>query len=808
MLVSEGRYTLRSDFDAVELTGEAATEFAQKVLTELTEPLGLDAIRAKVPGYSPDSVTRQLEALVGLGLVIELSDVDDARPPPFAAFLTTIGRNTDETAGRLARATVAVFGLEAHGAHLARMMAQVGIGTIRLVDPFRFESGHLALTPVSDPLSVGLRRQAAVARLLVSSGARLESVDEELDADAVRALVTGCDLVFGCWDQAYGIASHWLNRAALATGVPALFGELRATSTLAGPLYLPHRSACWMCYRMRAVACAPDFEQAIAFEEHIDRVRRPSLVTRPLLPFLPELLASSMAIEALRLLLGLHPPVLVDSIAEYDAMSSATEMQPVLAVPDCPVCSKKKSRAQPALDELIDGAPSPVDLTRLVHRLVGARTGIVSQLGAVPRDLSEVPIPMVWRAKVANHRFISKHDDERATCSGKGMTRSQAWVSCLGEAVERYSGACWRADEMRVARRGDLEGRTLDPRELVLYADEQYAHLPYTRYHDDAELAWLRARSLVHGDEVWVPAIAAVMDYPVQTPDEYICPITSNGLAAGPTPHHAVFAALTEVLERDAMLVSWLNCLPGRPHDARQHPDESVRRLAGLYRRRGVELALVELPTDHPVSVFLAIALQCEGGDGPSSAVGLGADLDPVESARKAALEVGQVRPSIRRRARTVSAARVAELAADPSKVASMEDHALLYADPSTAWAFRFLFDPKGEGPRRDFASLIGEPRGWEPGQGVDAATGLRRLVDHFRSVGQDALYVNLTPPDMASLGLFTARAIVPGFQPIWFGRGERRLGGRRMFEFAFRQGLRPAVAEPRDLNPMPHPIA
>jgi len=226
---------------------------------------------------------------------------------------------------------------------------------------------------------------------------------------------------------------------------------------------------------------------------------------------------------------------------------------------------------------------------------------------------------------------------------------------------------------MRLARRGDLEGRALDPRELVLYADEQYAHLPYTRYHDDAELAWVRARPLVHGDEVWVPAIAAVMDYPVQTRDEYICPITSNGLAAGPTPHHAVLAALTEVLERDAMLLSWLNCLPGRPHDALQHPDESVRRLAGLYRRRGVELSLVELPTDHPVSVFIGIALQREGADGPSSAVGLGADLDPVESALKAALEVGQVRPSIRRRARMVSATRVAELAADPSKVASME---------------------------------------------------------------------------------------------------------------------------------------
>lgn len=61
-----------------------------------------------------------------------------------------------------------------------------------------------------------------------------------------------------------------------------------------------------------------------------------------------------------------------------------------------------------------------------------------------------------------------------------------------------------------------------------------------------------------------MPAIAAVMDYPVQTRDEYICPITSNGLAAGPTPHHAVVAALTEVLERrDALELAQL--LAGPP---------------------------------------------------------------------------------------------------------------------------------------------------------------------------------------------------------------------------------------------------
>ena len=199
------------------------------------------------------------------------------------------------------------------------------------------------------------------------------------------------------------------------------------------------------------------------------------------------------------------------------------------------------------------------------------------------------------------------------------------------------------------------------------------------------------------------------------------------------------------------------------------------------------------LPETMPVAVFMGVALQGTGMDGPSAVVGLGADVDPTAAARKASLEVGQVRPAIRRRVRVDGVARVAQLVADPSAVESMEDHALLYTHPSTASALQFLF---------------GEPGEWDMPADVDSATALRRIVDHFRDIDHDVLYADLTPVDMAALGVFTARVIVPDFQPIGFGRGERRLGGHRLYEFAYRQGLRPAVTTPGDLNPMPHPIA
>ncbi len=428
----------------------------------------------------------------------------------------------------------------------------------------------------------------------------------------------------------------------------------------------------------------------------------------------------------------------------------------------------------------------------MAELLVSEHSGIVVHFASASRDATEPPLPLVWRARLANHRFLSKVDASHSSCSGKGMTMNAAWMSCLGEAAERYSGGCWDPGETTFCRRRDLDGRSLHPAELVLYRPEQYAELPYAPYSEETELRWVRGRSLIHGDTVWLPAIAVFMEYQVHSPQEFLVPVTSNGLAAGPTLADAVLSAIYEVVERDAVLITWLNRLPGRRHDAASHPDPDVRQLAKSYRRRGVELALFSVPTDHPIAVFVGIAFQKGGYGGPYATVGTGASLDPSMAARAAALEVGQVRPAFRERCRSHDAARIAELVANPVAVKSLEDHALLYADPAMAFAFDFLEGGKAE---------------WQARVAV-TPTALSAVLDHFRTTGQDVLYVNLTPQDLEPLGLFTVRALLPGFQPIWFGHGERRLGGRRVFEMPFRLGLRDAPADLDSLNPLPHPIA
>ena len=47
--------------------------------------------------------------------------------------------------------------------------------------------------------------------------------------------------------------------------------------------------------------------------------------------------------------------------------------------------------------------------------------------------------------------------------------------------------------EIIFRRRSELDGKSLDPHELVLFAPSQYAELRYSAYSDDSVFGWVGA---------------------------------------------------------------------------------------------------------------------------------------------------------------------------------------------------------------------------------------------------------------------------------------------------------------------------
>jgi ribosomal protein S12 methylthiotransferase accessory factor len=163
---------------------------------------------------------------------------------------------------------------------------------------------------------------------------------------------------------------------------------------------------------------------------------------------------------------------------------------------------------------------------------------------------------------------------------------------------------------------------------------------------------------------------------------------------------------------------------------------------------------------------------------------------------RKAALEVGQVRPALRARLRRPETrARLEELLSNVTLVAELDDHDLLYAHPSQLEHLgRWLDAPEADPPPATATA-------------ADPASTLAAVVDDLAGRGVDVAYVNLTPPDIGEYGISVVRVHATELQPIHFGAHEARLGGTRLFTFgADGKGGRAATAD--ELNLRPHPLA
>lgn len=806
--LNDGSLLCRSDTLAIRIEGAFARVLVQRVLPLLNGQRSFEQLAALLPDLPGDELRGRLDSLVQAQVLVRRAQpqtTDQTNPAlaPLLVMLETIGIERSIALQQLQQLRIMIAGLEAHGAHLAAILADCGVGGLVLVDPFPCQPGNLRLMPLVGLEAVGVAREQALQTALHARGATTEITiggARELTKERIAALATGAHLVAACFDKGFSATNHWINRASLAQGIPALYAELRGHTALIGPGVLPGQSACYMCYRMRSIACEEEFNAAMSYEEFLDRQKRPALHERGVLPMLPPYVGSLLALEILKQSLAVSLPVLANTVLEFNALTLQTTTHPVLQKPDCPVCGEKKkwTRSQPLIDELQCGQATPGDLPAVSDQLVSRRTGIVRNLMLVKQDTSEPARPLVIAAELANHRFLEHEPKEQRMCSGKGLTIDAARISTLGEAVERYSGACWDGSEIVYGRQREIDGPTLDPRDLVLYNADQYPRLPYQPYSGENVLGWTHGRSLVTGKQIFVPALAIYLNYDMRAPNEFLCPITSNGLATGATVADAILAATCEVLERDAFMIAWFNRMPGQRIDPLTHPDADMRELCAAYRRRNVELRIYRVPTDHPCHVFASVALQLDDADAPAVVVGLGADLDAGRAARKAMLEIGQVRPTLRKRMRDPEQRRhMQELVADPHLVKTLDDHDLLYASRKTTGALDFLLKQPIE------------PFDWQASR-CDAAPidKLKRLVAHCRAERWDLIYVNLTPPDMLKLGLHTVRAILPDFQPIHFGWKEPRLAGKRLYDLPRRLGFAARPSTPAQLNDDPHPLA
>jgi ribosomal protein S12 methylthiotransferase accessory factor len=435
--------------------------------------------------------------------------------------------------------------------------------------------------------------------------------------------------------------------------------------------------------------------------------------------------------------------------------------------------------------------PASATLPRL-RSFVSPYTGVIRTLGEILAAPDE-------------HRLISigcELADGRPTIGERleGYTGSEHWLrdiaeaAAIGEALERYSGSYVPGERLVVSSAGELGPAAVDPGRFALFSPAQYAAtgFPFQPFTAETVVSWVEGFSLPEGEPAYLPAQLVYMPWRRGEPDEVrIGYTTSSGLACGATLEEAILTGLLELVERDAVMLTWHNRLSLPLLD--WTGDAELTRLDCRYfASTGLRYSAVDLSVFLDVPTVLGVA---HGAPGQLGALGVGAASAPTISVawRKALAEAF----SVQRWVRDMALEEPERLGRPAAEIRTFNGHTLYYASEERARLAAFLDASPVRRPTSDLASLEGD----DVLELIEAVA--RRLADR----GLSAYAVDITSPDVAEAGLRVVHAVAPELCALDVVEGARFLGGRRMYEAAYEVGLVSHPLTPADLNPDPHPF-
>ncbi|QQX81948.1 TOMM precursor leader peptide-binding protein [Shewanella sp. KX20019] len=806
---------LQSDLGDFQLHGKDISDFVTTVVPLLQGDNTAQEVCEKLPDYSDSSVLSVIALLKQNGLLEEV-EADNRFAPPWAMhqrFMNAWSNKATAENG-LNEKAILVIGLEPWSVKMIDELACSGVAHIHIIDNDVVTADDILCHRAFGQHSLGQLRGEVLKAAIAQQSPWCKVTTQSLTKGSHGidlADELGWDLVVVTLSKE---AKHWLYQISKTLhhhALPALYGSLDGLESWIGPaVNLSHATsaidACWNCLRLRRLGT----EQAPDLAHELDKSANNSQQTsrsRSMLTSMAALTGHQLTMEVIKLLSGYIATDLVGKVNVQNLVTSQGEFHKIIPVPWCKVCGYDHSSAAAHASLIKEqqlqhagmqvGAMSAVaahqieltnplnltntvdDVNQLFEGWVDSKTGIIRQLSGHSPQLPDFPVTA--SASVSN--FTSGHYDPRAAGqvgSGKGLDGVSAHISAIGEAIERYSAARYRLEDCHYASISQLTGNYLDPNDLVLYSKKQYhsAQFPFSRWNKKRKIHWSKGVYLGGQEPVWVPSLVSYFNFSCPY-EEQFSQVSSNGLAAGQDNDDAAIRATYELIERDAMMLTWYGKQPCQrlKLDAVNHGKMRVMLDELSAMDMTLELYLLDVGIHVPTVVCLAF------GDGlrtPAVSVALACHGDIQVAMKKALLEQGHVMPYLCHLMRTG-----AKVPQHVSEVQSLEDHAAYYFKLNKRSAFDFMRQPAKQ------AIDIEE---W----GYPVVKDSVDLNQRLRDAGVEVAIVDVTSPDVALSPFRVARAVGKHMQPIHFGEQFKRVDNPRLKRLLGGESV----------NMDPHPIA
>jgi ribosomal protein S12 methylthiotransferase accessory factor len=363
---------------------------------------------------------------------------------------------------------------------------------------------------------------------------------------------------------------------------------------------------------------------------------------------------------------------------------------------------------------------------------------------------------------------------------------AHARLVAISEAMERYSALVFGHRQLVSASAQELGQDALDLETVPRCSARELRRpgCPLVPADGAADIRWVAATDLTTGRDIFLPAVMVDLGCRRRASERFWLPI-STGCATHVTVEAALVNAICELIERDAIALTWLQKLPLPLLDEKFH-GIPVREMTQWCADRGIDTYLFDATTD--IGVPTVYCVQLADAEYPAAqVVGCATDLDATAAAERALLEAMGMRghlhaePAVPRRYSEYTAA---------------SDGATAMARRSRRSAFAFLFENLAN------RAVSG------PGQVCLAshAERLAYLVRRLAEKGMTAYAVEISSRELTSIDHSAVRVVIPDLQPMSLRPLAQYRGHPRLYRAPAQMGMR--VLAESQLNPWPQPVS
>jgi ribosomal protein S12 methylthiotransferase accessory factor len=549
--------------------------------------------------------------------------------------------------------------------------------------------------------------------------------------------------------------------AGLAAGRTILPVRLAGASIWVGPLLDQETSSLFPLLIRRLTANRP-----------ADVATRASGAEFPLMPPLGlpvtfDLAAAWIASAALAIVSGHTPAFLKKGLLSLNPWSLETTRHPisVATATNIPNRSAAIELAPAPKRFTLDGGHrtcTPQESLARLEQFVGPIAGVVPAIEKVPNRAGM----HVYVCTQISDRSASNHRANRVLgrpggAVGKGAGDPQARVSCLAEAIERYSCHHQGHHKLLYSRLDQISEPVVAPQDLLLFSHVQYSKRNQTneingrgfnwvpgQFDPERAIDWSPAWSLTHGRQVWLPADFCYFGYSSDRNHDF-CKADSNGCASGNTLEEAIQQGFFELVERDACALWWYNRVMRPSVDLDSFDDPFFASMQNSFKQAERELVVLDITSD--LSVPTVMAISWRQSDGGGIHMGLGCHLEARLAVSRALAELNQ--------------GAVDEFGdKDPASLEGFDIHHTHWLREATIKNQPYL--RPADSPRRVATDFTNEAT-------HDVRDDLLISIEKLRAKGLEMIVLDHTRPD---IGFPVARVVVPGLRHFWARHAPGRL--------------------------------